>query len=224
MSFKLLTETPARNEEFEYIVEEKNTKEPSTMYIRGPYMGAETVNKNKRIYPLQQMKTEVDRYVTEMVKTQRAIGELNHPASADVNPERACHVVTEMWQDGNVFYGKSKVLSTPMGQILRSLINDGVRVGMSSRALGKLEETNNGVSKVTDMRLVAVDCVADPSFNKAFVNGILESKQYVLGNDGDFAEVYDKFEKSISNLPKKAVESFLMEQVLKFINNIKNKL
>ena len=170
------------------------------------------------------MKTEVDRYVTEMVKTQRAIGELNHPASADVNPERACHVVTEMWQDGNVFYGKSKVLSTPMGQILRSLINDGVRVGMSSRALGKLEETNNGVSKVTDMRLVAVDCVADPSFNKAFVNGILESKQYVLGNDGDFAEVYDKFEKSISNLPKKAVESFLMEQVLKFINNIKNKL
>ena len=223
MAFKLLTETPS-NEEFEYIVEEKNTKEPSTLYIRGPYMGAETVNKNKRIYPLQQMKTEVDRYVTEMVKAQRSRGELNHPASAEVNPERACHIVTEMWQEGNVFYGKSKVLSTPMGQILRCLINDGVRVGMSSRALGKLDEQGAGISRVSDMRLVAVDCVADPSFNKAFVNGILESKQYVVSKNGGFEEYYDEFEKSISSLPKKDVESYLMEQVLSFINNIKKNL
>jgi len=223
MAFKLLTETPS-NEEFEYIVEEKNTKEPSNLFIRGPYMGAETVNKNKRIYPLQQMKTEIDRYVTEMVKTQRSMGELNHPASAEVNPERACHIVTEMWQEGNIFYGKSKVLSTPMGQILRCLINDGVRVGMSSRALGKLDEEGGGVSRVSDMRLVAVDCVADPSFNKAFVNGILESKQYVVAKNGGFEEIYDSFEQGISGLPKKDVESYLMEQVLSFINNIKKKL
>jgi len=224
MPFKLLTETPVRLEEFEYIVEEKNTKEPSTMYIRGPYMGAEVVNKNKRLYPLQQMKAEVDRYVTEMVKTQRAIGELNHPASAEVNPERACHVVTEMWQDGNVFYGKSKVLSTPMGQILKCLINDGVKVGMSSRALGKLDEQGGGVSKVSDMRLVAVDCVADPSFNKAFVNGILESKQFVVNSNGDFEESYEKFERGIAALPKSDVEKYLMEQVITFINSIKGKL
>lgn len=223
MAFKLLTETPS-NEEFEYIVEEKNTKEPSTMFIRGPYMGAETVNKNKRIYPLQQMKTEVDRYINEMIKSQRSMGELNHPASAEVNPERACHIVTEMWQEGNIFYGKSKVLSTPMGQILRCLINDGVRVGMSSRALGKLDEQGGGVSRVSDMRLVAVDCVADPSFNKAFVNGILESKQYVVAKNGGFEELYDAFEQGISSLPKKDIESYLMEQVLSFINNIKKKL
>ena len=223
MAFKLLTETPS-NEEFEYIVEEKNTKEPSNLFIRGPYMGAETVNKNKRIYPLQQMKTEIDRYVNEMIKTQRSMGELNHPASAEVNPERACHIVTEMWQEGNIFYGKSKVLSTPMGQILRCLINDGVRVGMSSRALGKLDEEGGGVSRVSDMRLVAVDCVADPSFNKAFVNGILESKQYVVAKNGGFEEIYDTFEQGISSLPKKDVESYLMEQVLSFINNIKKKL
>jgi hypothetical protein len=129
-----------------------------------------------------------------------------------------------MWQEGNIFYGKSKVLSTPMGQILRCLINDGVRVGMSSRALGKLDEEGGGVSRVSDMRLVAVDCVADPSFNKAFVNGILESKQYVVAKNGGFEEIYDSFEQGISSLPKKDVESYLMEQVLSFINNIKKKL
>jgi len=223
MSFRLLTER-RDPEEFEYIVEEKNSKEPSTMYVRGPYMGAETVNKNKRRYSLSNMKSEVDRYVQEMVATKRAMGELNHPASAEVNPERACHLVTEMWQDGNVFYGKSKVLSTPMGQIVRSLINDGVRVGMSSRALGKLTEEGGGINRVDDMRLIAVDCVADPSFNKAFVNGILESKQFVVNSRGDFEETYENFEQSLDTLPKKDVEKYFMEQVLSFINEIKKKI
>lgn len=223
MSFRLLTER-RDPEEFEYIVEEKNSKEPSTMYVRGPYMGAETVNKNKRRYNLSNMKSEVDRYIQEMVKTKRSMGELNHPASAEVNPERACHLVTEMWQDGNVFYGKSKILSTPMGQIVRSLINDGVRVGMSSRALGKLTEEGGGINRVDDMRLIAVDCVADPSFNKAFVNGILESKQFVVNSRGDFEETYENFEQSLNSLPKKDVEMYFMEQVLSFINEIKKKI
>merc|ERR1711998_404446 len=99
---------------------------------------AEGVNRNKRIYPLDEMQRETKRYENLMVKTGRAMGELNHPTTADVDLERACHLVTEMSQDGNVFYGKSKVLSTPTGLIVRSLINDGVRVGMSSRALGQL--------------------------------------------------------------------------------------
>ena len=158
MSLKLVTETPLQ-EEFEYIVEEKNNKGPSTLYIQGPYMAAESINKNKRIYSLNEMSREVDRYISEMVNTNRAMGELNHPASAEVNPERACHLVVEMRKEGNVFFGRSKVLSTPMGMIVRSLVNDGVKVGMSSRALGKIIEESNGVNRVTDMRLVAVDCV-----------------------------------------------------------------
>jgi len=223
MPYKVLTERQDP-EEFEYIVEEKNSKEQSALYVRGPYMGAETVNKNKRRYGLQNMKYEVDRYIREMVATKRAMGELNHPASAEVNPERACHLVVEMWQDGNIFYGKSKVLSTPMGQIVRSLINDGVKVGMSSRALGKLTEEGDGVNRVDDMRLIAIDCVADPSFNKAFVNGILESKQFVLNGRGDFEEMYESFEKSLHSLPKKDLEKYFMEQVLTFINEIKHKI
>jgi hypothetical protein len=154
-----------------------------------------------------------------MVKPGRAMGELNHPTSADVDLERACHVVTEMYEDNNVFYGKSKVLSTPCGLIVKSLINDGVKVGMSSRALGTLEESR-GCNVVRNMKLVAIDCVADPSFPKAFVNGILESKQWVLANNGKFEEAYDTFEKTINTLPRKDLDAYLREQILNFINKI----
>lgn len=223
MSLKLLAESFASEDQFEYIVEEQNSKGPSNLYICGPYLGAEVVNKNKRIYSVTEMNREVDRYVNEMVKTNRAMGELNHPASAEVNPERASHLVTEIRKDGNVFYGKSKVLSTPMGLIVKSLINDGVRVGMSSRALGKLIEEGSGVSRVTDMRLVAIDCVADPSFTKAFVNGILESAQYVLNVDGSYGEVYENFKNKLNSLPKREVDNYLKTQIMLFLESIKNK-
>ena len=156
MSLNLIVETPAPKEEFEYIVEEGNSKDKQNFFIKGPYMMAEGVNRNKRIYPLDEMVRETKRYEDSMVKTGRAMGELNHPTTADVDLERACHLVTEMTQDGNVFYGKSKVLSTPTGLIVRSLINDGVRVGMSSRALGQLipESGSEGVNRVKDFKLV----------------------------------------------------------------------
>jgi len=220
MSLNLIVETPAPKEEFEYIVEEgKNSKD---FFIKGPYMMAEGVNRNKRIYPLEEMEKEVKRYQADMVQTGRAMGELNHPTTADVDLERACHLVTEVSQEGNVFYGKSKVLSTPTGMIVRALINDGVRVGMSSRALGQLipESGQEGVSRVQDFKLVAIDCVADPSFPKAFVNGILESKQYVVNKYGQFEEAYDNFEKTISNMPLKNKDEFLRKHMLQFINSL----
>jgi len=220
MSFRLIVETPSDNNDYEYIVEEKNGNEPRSFFIKGPYMMAEGANRNKRIYSLDEMKTEVNRYTNEMIKTGRAMGELNHPTTADVDLGRACHLVTELSQDGNVFYGKSKVLSTPTGLIVRSLINDGVKVGMSTRGLGQLVAESSGVNRVKDFKLVAVDCVADPSFPKAFVNGILESKQYVLNKDGSFQERYDEFERSISTLPSKNKEEYLKETILKFINNL----
>ena len=218
LKLNLLVENPALEDQFEYVVEESNRNAPSTLFIKGPYMMAEGVNKNKRMYPLDELRREVQRYNEEFINTGRAMGELNHPASADVDLERACHLVTEMKEDGNVFYGKSKVLTTPCGMIVRSLINDGVKVGMSSRALGTLEE---GASHnvVRNLKLVAVDCVADPSFPKAFVNGILESKQWVLAENGKYEETYDKFRTSIDKLPRKDVDAFLRQQILKFISN-----
>ena len=152
-SYKLLVETPASKEDFEYVLEESGKDGKKNMYIKGPYMMAEEVNRNKRYYPTNELKREIERYKKDMIRENRSMGELNHPTTAEVDLERACHMVTDIWQEGNMFYGKSKVLSTPCGQIVKSLINDGVKVGMSSRALGQLTpvEEKAGVSKVLSL-------------------------------------------------------------------------
>jgi hypothetical protein len=220
MSLRLILEKPVQ-EDFEYIFEEKDRRSPSTLYIKGPYMMAENFNRNNRMYKIDEMVKEVRRYTDEMIKTNRAMGTLNHESSAEVSLDKACHIVTELYQDGHVFHGKSKVLSTPCGHIVRSLVSDGVRVGMSSRALGQLEEAAGGKNIVKDLRLISIDCVADPSFPKAFVNGILESKQYVVSESGIFEQTYDSFERKLSNLPKKQVEQYLKESIMDFLNKIK---
>lgn len=218
MPFKLLVEKTDPLE-FEYIVEEKNNKSESRLYIKGPYMMASDVNKNKRVYDLDGMVEEVTRYDKEMIKTDRAMGELNHPTTAEVDLERACHIVTEMQQDGNIFYGKSKVLQTPCGTIVKQLVTDGVRVGMSSRALGKIDQEGE-IGKVTEMKLVAIDCVADPSYSDAFVNGILESKQWIVNTKGELEEHFDKFEESLKSLPRKDVNEYFKNKFIQFIRNI----
>jgi hypothetical protein len=219
MSFRLLVEKSVPEEEFEYILEEKDRHSPSTLYIRGPYMVANEKNRNNRKYPIEEMQREVERYTREMINPKRAMGELNHPTTADVDLERACHLVTELTQNGNTWIGKSKVLSTPCGLIVKSLINDGVKMGMSTRSLGQLVNEGN-CNIVKDMRLVAVDCVADPSAGNAFVSGILESKQWVLKENGKFEEYYDRFEEAIESLPRHNVDLYLREQILKFINSV----
>ena len=219
LKLSLVVEKPDVNDEFEYIEEEVDRNSPANLYIKGPYMMAEDINRNNRLYPLDELEREATRYIEEMVKPGRAMGELNHPTTADVDLERACHIVTELTQDGSVFYGKSKVLSTPCGQIVKSLINDGVKVGMSSRALGTLEESDKH-NTVRNMKLVAIDCVADPSYPKAFVNGILESKQWVMMDDNRYEEVYENFEKSLKSLPKKEIDAFLRDRILSFITSL----
>jgi len=227
MHAKLLVETtdPA---EFEYIIEEKSSKGSENIYIQGPYAMAGGVNKNKRSYCPAEMTAEVARYNEKMISTGRALGELNHPTSADVDLERACHMVTELKAsqgDPNVYIGKSKVLSTPSGLIVKSLIRDGCSVGMSTRSLGKLvtESDDEDVSRVQDMRLIAIDCVADPSYGEAFVNGILESKQYVLDTYGQYVEAYENFEQGLTALHKTDVEQYIKTSILSFLDAIKTK-
>lgn len=221
-SYNLLVEvTDPLN--FQYTLQEAKSGKPQELYIEGPFMMAGKVNQNNRMYDTEEMNKEVNRYVNEMVKANRAMGELNHPTSADVDLERACHLVTDMYQqsDLNIWYGKSKVLSTPCGQIIRNLIQDNVRVGVSSRSLGQLEE-RNGINHVKNMKVIAVDCVADPSYTDAFVNGILEAKSWIL-DDGKFHETYDKFEGALRKLPRKDVNAHIQEKVQAFINELKTK-
>jgi hypothetical protein len=217
--YRLLVEEPVYD--VKYIVEEKNRNTPSILHIEGDFLLANEPNRNKRVYPLEEMVKEVDRYKKEMIDSKRATGELNHPSSPEINLERICHMVTDMRQEGNIFKGKSRVLSTPMGQIVRSLILDGVKLGVSSRALGSVVPDGNGINRVSDFRLVAVDVVADPSVPTAFVNGILESKQWVLDEHGHFAPTYEQFEKNIASLPRKFTDEYLREQVISFINALK---
>lgn len=218
--YKLIVESP--NYEVKYLMVEENRNSPANLYIKGPFLMANETNRNNRVYPLDEMVSEVFRYNTDMISVNRGLGELNHPSTGEVNLERACHVVTELKQNGNIFDGKSKILSTPMGQIVRSLINDGVKLGVSSRALGRIDE-KNGKSYVSDFRLVAIDVVADPSVPTAFVNGILESKKWILAESGNFESVYEDFEERISKLPKKNQRDFLKEQVINFINALKER-
>ena len=219
MLLKLITQTPI-TEGLDYLIEEGNKDKPANIFISGVYMVANEKNKNNRIYSSEEMAQEVTRYNEEFVRTNRALGELEHPQSASVNSERACHLITELRMDGNIVKGRSKILRTPLGEIMRTLILDGVKMGMSSRALGTLED-RGGVNYVKNMKLICVDAVADPSAPGAFVNGILESKSFILKQDGRLEEVFDTLEGRLSNLPRKDVDNYLREQILNFINALK---
>jgi len=160
--------------------------ESGDLFIEGIFMQANTKNRNGRIYPTKVLQNEVARYNAEFVATNRALGELNHPSSPSVNPERASHLITELGQKGNDFIGKAKILSTPQGEIVRGLIEGGVSLGVSSRGLGSLKEgtgRHRGVKVVqNDFKLMTVDVVSNPSAPDAFVEGIYESMDYMIRN------------------------------------------
>jgi hypothetical protein len=219
MLLKLITQTPI-TEGLDFLIEEGNKDKPANLYVRGVYMVAEEKNRNNRIYSHDEMAKEIQRYNEEFVSKNRALGELEHPQSATVNSERACHLITELHMEGNKVIGKSKILSTPLGEVMKCLIRDGVKMGMSSRALGSLVE-KGGVNHVENMKLIAVDAVADPSAPGAFVNGILESKSFVLKQNGMYEEVYDVFDSKLSKLPRRDVDLHLREAIIHFINSIK---
>ena len=151
------------------------------LFISGPFLQAEKVNRNNRVYPQQIMDSAVETYVKEYVNESRALGELNHPAEPVVNPERAAIMTTDLKKDGNYYIGKAKVLSTPMGKIVENLLSDGVKIGVSSRGLGSLKPGKGGINEVQEdfVLTTAADVVFDPSAQTAFVEGVYESKEWI---------------------------------------------
>ena len=166
-------------EKVEVLTESKNGKK--SLYIKGPFLQAEKVNRNGRMYPMGIMEREVERYSKDYVAKGRALGELGHPDGPTVNLDRVSHKITELYKDGNNFIGKAQILSTPMGKIAESLLKDGVTLGVSSRGIGSLRETKNGYKEVGEdfMLATAADIVADPSAPDAFVQGIMEGKEWI---------------------------------------------
>jgi len=223
MGLKFLT--TELHEEIDFLIEEKNPSEPQKYYITGPYMMAEKQNQNGRVYQLDEMVKEVERYSGDMIKTRRAIGEMNHPQSTEVNPVNACHLVTELRQNGNYFMGKSLILETPMGQLLKSLVRDKIQMGISTRGLGNLSESRDG-KKVSNFHLICLDVVHQPSVQNAMLESILESREWLVGTDGRIIEVsqsaFSNLKESITKLPRHETDKFLKENLMKFINALKS--
>lgn len=168
-------------QDVEYIVEEKSNGK--SMKIRGIFMQSEEKNRNGRVYPKKVLEREVKRYNEEFIKQGRAFGELGHPEGPTVNLDRVSHMITRLEPNGNNFIGEAKLLSTPMGEIAKALIQDGGKLGVSSRGMGSLE-SKNGVNYVKDdfYLATAADIVADPSAPQAFVEGIMEGREWVWAN------------------------------------------
>lgn len=169
------------NETVNYLTEDSDGKK--SLFIEGPFLVAETKNRNGRLYEYNTMKKEVARYTESYINKQRAFGELGHPETPSINLDRVSHMITSLREDGNTWVGKAKILDTPMGNIARSLIEGGAQLGVSSRGMGSLKNVN-GVNIVQpDFYLAtAADIVADPSAPGAFVQGIMEGKEWMLVN------------------------------------------
>ena len=177
---KLISEL---TEQVEYIVEEVELaegKKEKSFKIKGPFMQAEVKNRNGRMYPKETMIREVNRYNDEYVKKNRAFGELGHPEGPTINLDRVSHMITDISESGNDFIGTAKILATPYGNIVRNLISEGAQLGVSSRGMGTLKAGNDGVQVVQDdfHLATAADIVADPSAPNAFVQGIMEGREY----------------------------------------------
>ena len=166
-------------EAVEVITESRGGKK--TLYIKGPFLQTETVNRNQRVYRLPVMQKEVARYTEAYIKKGRALGELGHPDGPTVNLDRVSHKIVSLEQKGNNFIGKAQILSTPMGKIAESLLKEGVTLGVSSRGIGSIAQNKEGFMEVGEdfMLATAADIVADPSAPDAFVQGIMEGKEWV---------------------------------------------
>tara|TARA_Y200000002_G_scaffold313321_1_gene270755 strand:- start:1947 stop:2597 length:651 start_codon:yes stop_codon:yes gene_type:complete len=197
---KLITE---QIDDIEILTEEKNGKK--NLYIEGTFLQGNIKNRNGRMYPMETLAREVDKYSNTYIKSGRAMGELGHPDGPIVNLDRVSHLITSLVQEGSNFKGKAKILETPMGQIAKSLLSEGVRLGVSSRGVGSLKLNREGVNVVADdfMLATAADIVADPSAPEAFVNGIMEGKEWVWTNSALKESDLRKVEKDLDNASSK---------------------
>ena len=170
------------NEELE-VITEANEEGGKNYFIEGVFMQGGVKNKNGRIYPVDVLKNEVDRYNKQYVKENRAYGELGHPTGPTINLDRVSHVIKELHQDGNNFVGKAKVMDTPSGNIVKNLMKEGCRLGVSSRGMGTLHKKGDAMEVGKDFYLAtAGDIVADPSAPNAFVQGVMEGVEWIWDN------------------------------------------
>ena len=208
-------------ESVEFLVEQRNGKK--SMYIEGIFLQGDLQNRNGRMYPINVLRKEVARYTENHIQKGRALGELGHPDGPTVNLDRVSHKITSLKESGSNFIGKAKILGTPMGKIAASLVEEGVKLGVSSRGIGSLKPTREGVNVVGDdfMLSTAADIVADPSAPDAFVEGIMEGKEWLW----DFGVLRERSAaKAYKEINTLVTQKELDEKKLDVFNNFLNSL
>ena len=214
---KLITET--LDSQLDYLVE-KDEKGNKNLFLEGIFMQAEQQNRNKRIYPKAVLEGACNKYVKEQVETGRAVGELNHPDGPSINLDKVSHRITELRWDGNNVVGKALILNTPMGNIVKGLMEGGCKLGVSSRGMGTVENKNNKTYVREDFMLSTVDIVQDPSAPEAFVNGIMEGVDWIYENGVLKPQQIEDYETEI----RKATKSELAEAQLRVFSDFLSKL
>ena len=218
---KLIAEYNDQNIE---VITEARKDGGTNHFIEGIFMQSESKNKNGRIYPRPIMEKAVDKYVTEQVSKNRAVGELNHPEGPTVNLDKVSHKITELNWKGNDVVGKAQILDTPMGNIVKGLLNGGVQLGVSTRGMGSLEQKNNAMYVKDDFVLNTVDIVQDPSAPTAFVNGIMEGVEWVWNNGVIEAQVIENMETEIKKAPRADLYEVQTREFKNFLSLMKSKL
>lgn len=206
-----------------YLIEEDKETGQKNYNLEGVFLQADIKNRNGRIYPVDVLDKEVKRYVKENVKKNRAYGELGHPDSPTINLDRVSHMIKELKLEGKNFVGKAKIMDTPYGKIVKSLIDEGASLGVSSRGMGSLKTTKDGSSEVQKdfMLATAADIVADPSAPDAFVRGVMEGKEWMFV-DGKFVEQdIDAVKSSITKATRSQLEEAKLFAFAKFLKAIK---
>ena len=205
-------------QDVEYICEQKEDGKKNYK-IKGVFMQADIKNRNGRVYPMEVLNKEVRRYNKEYINEKRAFGELGHPDGPTVNLERASHMITKLYPDGKNFIGEAKIMSTPMGEIVKTLMDEGAKLGVSSRGMGSLDQKNGANYVRNDFYLAtAADIVADPSAPNAFVEGIMEGKEWVW-NNGSLVEA--ELERAKRRIEERVRKRQVNENALEFINFLK---
>lgn len=215
------------NDNCETVVESTDEGNPKSYFIEGIFMQGDVKNRNGRLYPSQILEREMHRYSNEFITTNRALGELDHPQGPAINSDRVSHRITEMQRDGNNFIGKAKILNTPMGKIVKEFIDEGIKIGVSTRGLGSLKTVNGIMEVKDDFRLATVDIVTNPSGPDCFVNGIMENTEYYYdiasGNwvaQQAIEEIKEEIEKKITKTVRRIDESDAVKMFEKFLKTL----
>ena len=216
---KLITEI-VDDDKIEVLIEENKTGKKD-YYIKGVFMQAETKNRNGRVYPKEVLAREVEKYSGKYIKENRAFGELGHPDGPIINLERVSHMIKELKSDGNNFVGKAKLMDTPYGKIAKNLIDEGAKLGVSSRGMGSLKPSKGTSVVQNDFYLAtAADIVADPSAPDAFVEGIMEDKEWVWDNGILREQSISELRSNILKTHRKNLEKAKLETFQKFLSKL----